>query len=139
MPGGPELTVIVVILAIAIGLIVLAVRSRPRPTVGTTKTIHVPGAAHPWLIAVVADLADLPKHSIDWLSHETVIVRWTHRSGWAFVVAFFLFPLGLVALLSTVTEHGTIAVVDGGPPGRVAVGGQFSAAAVDVVNGHLPD
>jgi hypothetical protein len=87
---------------------------------------------------VVADLAALPKHSVDWLSHDVVVVTWTRRSGWVFLVVIFLFPLGLLALLFTTTEHGTIAVVDEGPPGSVTLGGQFSNAAVDTVNALLP-
>ncbi len=139
MFAGAELVLIVVLFAIGIGLVVLAARRQPRSAVGATKTIRVPAAAHPWLIAAVADLDALPKHSVDWLSHDVVIVSWTRRSGWVFVVATFLFPLGLAALFFTMTEHGTIAVVDDGPPGTVAFGGQFSNAAVDAVNSRLPD
>jgi hypothetical protein len=135
---GSELVIVVVLFAIGIGLVVLAARSQPRPAGSPINTVEVPAAAHPWLIAVVGDLANLPKHSVDWLSHDVAIVTWTRRSGWVFVVAVFLFPLGLAALLFTMTEHGTIAVVDGGAPGRLSFGGQFSNAAVDVVNGHLP-
>lgn len=138
MPSGPELVIVLVLFAIGIGLVVLAARSQPRPASSPVRTVQVPEPAHPWLLAVVADLAALPKHSVDWLSHDVAIVTWTRRSGWVFVVAAFLFPLGLAALFFTMTEHGTIAVADEGPPGRVAFGGQFSNAAVDVVNEHLP-
>ena len=74
MFAGAELVIIVVLFAIGIGLVVLAARRQPRSAVGTTKTVQVPAAAHPWLIALVADLAALPKHSVDWLSHDVAFV-----------------------------------------------------------------
>ena len=106
--------------------------------VGTVRTIDVPATAHPWLVAVVADLHALPKHSVEWLSHDVVIVNWTRRSRWVFVVAIFLFPLGLAALFFTMTEHGTIAIVAEGPPATLVFGGQFSNAAVGAINAHIP-
>jgi hypothetical protein len=102
------------------------------------RTIVVPSAGHAWLVQVVGDLHALPKHSVKWLSHDTVVVTWTRRSGWVFVIAVFLFPLGLAALLFTMTEHGTITVCDDGPPGRIAVGGTFSGRAIDTVNARVP-
>ena len=140
MLAGSELLIILAIVAILIALISLVLRTQERPAaVGAARTIEVPAAAHPWLIAVVADLHGLPKHSVEWLSRDVVVITWTRRSGWVFVVGIFLFPLGLAALFYTMTEHGTIAVVAEGPPAGLALGGQFSNAAVERINAHIPD
>ena len=144
MPSGPELLILFLVVAVIAVLVFLARRPQAAAITndtdadGAVKVTVVPAAAHAWLSPVIADLHALRSHSVDWLSHDVAIVTWTRRSGWAWVIAVFAFPFGLLALLFTTTEHGTIAVVDEGPPGSVAFGGQFSNAAVDAVNNHIP-
>lgn len=136
MPGGPELIIILVVLAIpaAIVLVIIGLSgSRKVAHVGDSDTIILSGNARTWLELVASDIHQLNGHSISWLSADVMQVSWRHRSGWVFLIAIVLFPFGLLALLFTVTSHGTIVLVHDGSPSTIRLGGELSNAAVDVV------
>jgi len=140
MPSGPEWIIIWMVLAAAVAF-VLVLRlggSRSAVPVGDSSTIRLPGDGRGWLDQVACDIDQLNGHSVEWLSADVLQVSWRHRTGWVFVVAIIVFPIGLLALLSTITSHGTIVVVDDGSPSTMRLGGEFSDAAVDAVNALVP-
>jgi len=140
MPSGVEWIIILMVLAAALAL-VLVLRlggSRSAVPVGDSSTIRLSGDGRGWLNQVARDIDQLNAHSVEWLSADVLQVSWRHRTGWVFVVAIILFPIGLLALLSTITSHGTIVVVDDGSPSTMRLGGEFSDAAVDAVNARVP-
>jgi|GEM_PF-2541179 len=139
MPSGSEWTIILMVLAAAVAF-VLVLRlggSRSAVPVGDSSTIRLLGDGRGWLDQVARDIDQLSGHSVEWLSADVLQVSWRHRTGWVFVVAIIVFPIGLLALLSTITSHGTI-VVDDGSPSTMRLGGEFSDAAVDAVNALVP-
>jgi len=140
MPSGVEWIIILMVLAAALAL-VLVLRlggSRSAVPVGDSSTIRLSGDGRGWLNQVARDIDQLNAHSVEWLSADVLQVSWRHRTGWVFVVAIIVFPIGLLALLSTITSHGTIVVVDDGSPSTMRLGGEFSDAAVDAVNARVP-
>ena len=82
-----------------------------------------------WLELIAGDIHQLNGHRIEWLSANVIQVSWRHRSGWVLIVAIVLFPLGLLALLFTVTSYGTIVLVHDGSPSTIRLGGEMSNAA----------
>ena len=140
MPSGPEWIIILMALAAAVAfvLVLRLSRSRPAVPVGNSSTIRLPGDGRSWLDQVARDIDQLNGHNVEWLSADVLQVSWRHRTGWVFVVAIIVFPIGLLALLSTITSHGTIVVVDDGEPSTIRVGGEFSNAAIDAVNARVP-
>jgi len=139
MPSGSEWIIILMVLAAAVAF-VLVLRlggSRSAVPVGDSSTIRLLGDGRGWLDQVARDIDQLSGHSVEWLSADVLQVSWRHRTGWVFVVAIIVFPIGLLALLSTITSHGTI-VVDDGSPSTMRLGGEFSDAAVDAVNALVP-
>jgi hypothetical protein len=140
VPGGPELIIVLVVLAIPVAIVLLIFRlSGPRATGrGATDTITLSSDGRVWLESVARDIHQLNGHSIEWLSPDVVQVSWRHRSGWVFVVAIMLFPIGLLALLFTVTSHGTIVLMHDGEPSTIRLGGELSNAAVAAVNTRVP-
>ena len=112
MPGGPELIIILVVLAIpvAIVLLIMALSGSRTAVPNSGDTIALSGDARTWLELVASDIHHLNGHRIEWLSADVIQVSWRHRSGWVFIVAIILFPFGLFALLFTVTSYGTIVV-----------------------------
>lgn len=136
MPGGPELVIIVVVLAVPVGvvLLIIALGGSRTALANNRDTITLPADGRAWLESVAQDIHQLNGHSIEWLSVDVMQVSWRHRSGWVFIVAIVLFPLGLLALLSTVTSYGTIVLVRDGSPSTVRLGGEMSNAAIDAVN-----
>lgn len=140
VPGGPELIIVFVVLAIpaAIVLLIVGLTGSRTAGVGVSDTITLSGDGRAWLELVGRDIHQLSGHSVDWLSPDVVQVSWRHRSGWVFVVAIVLFPIGLLALLFTITSHGTIVLVRDGAPSTIRLGGELSKAAVDAVNTRVP-
>jgi len=141
MPGGPEWIIILVVLAIPVAIVLLVLRlggSTTATPVVDSSTIRLPGDGRGWLNQVAGDIHQLNGHSVEWLSADVLQVSWRHRTGWVFVVAIIVFPIGLFALLSIITSHGTIVVVDDGSPSTMRLGGEFSNAAVDAVNARVP-
>jgi hypothetical protein len=140
VPGGPELIIVFVVLAVpaAIVLLIVGLSGSRSAGGGVSDTIPVSGDGRAWLQLVVRDIHQLGGHSVEWLSADVVQVSWRHRSGWVFVVAIVLFPLGLLALLSTVTTYGTIVLVRDGAPSTIRLGGELSKAAVEAVNARVP-
>ena len=140
MLGGPELIIVFVVLAIPVAIVLLIIGlSGSRAAVGdVSDTIQLSGDGRAWLELVARDIHRLKGHSVEWLSADVVQVSWRHRSGWVFVVAIVLFPFGLLALLFTMTSHGTIVLVHDGAPSTIRLGGELSKAAVDAVNTHAP-
>jgi len=139
MPSGSEWIIILMVLAAAVAF-VLVLRlggSRSAVPVGDSSTIRLLGDGRGWLDQVARDIDQLSGHSVEWLSADVLQVSWRHRTGWVFVVAIIVFPIGLLAPLSTITSHGTI-VVDDGSPSTMRLGGEFSDAAVDAVNALVP-
>jgi hypothetical protein len=136
VPGGPELIIIVVVLAIpvAIVLLIMALGGSRTAVPANGDTITLSGDARSWLELVGRDIHQLNGHRIEWLSADVLQVSWRHRSGWVFIVAIILFPLGLFALLFTVTSYGTIVVVRDGSPSTIRLGGEMSNAARDAVD-----
>jgi hypothetical protein len=140
MPGGPELLIILLVIAIPVAIVVGVMRfggttSTPATT-GAASTIRLAGDGRAWLIAVAGDLHQLNAHSVEWLSTDVLQVHWRHRSGWTIVIAILLFPIGLLALTFKVSTYGTIALVD---TSTIRLGGEFSDAAIDTVNARIPD
>jgi hypothetical protein len=137
--GGPELLVILLVLAIPVAIVLLIMAlggSRSAfPSNGNTLTLW--GDARTSLELIASDIHQLDGHRIDWLSADAIQVSWRHRSGWVFVVAVILFPLGLLALLFTVTSYGTIVLVHEGAPSTIRLGGEMSNAAVDAVTARV--
>ena len=123
MPSGPEWIIILMALAAAVAfvLVLRLSRSRPAVPVGNSSTIRLPGDGWGWLDQVARDIDQLNGHNVEWLSADVLQVSWRHRTGWVFVVAIIVFPIGLLALLSTITSHGTIvvAVDDDGSPSTI--------------------
>jgi hypothetical protein len=140
VPGGPELIIVFVVLAIpvAIVLLILGLSGSRAAGVDVSHTITLSGDGRAWLELVARDIHQLRGHSVEWLSADVVQVSWRHRSGWVFVIAILLFPIGLLALLFAVTSHGTIALVHDGAPSTIRLGGEFSDATVDAVNTRVP-
>ena len=140
MPGGPELIIVFVVLAVPVAIVLLIIRfSGSRAArAGVSDTIPLSGDGRTWLEFVARDIHELNGHSVEWLSADVVQVSWRHRSGWVLVVAIVLFPFGLLAQLSTVTSHGTIVLVHDGAPSTIRLGGELSNAAVDAVNARVP-
>ena len=137
--GGPEAMFLAIAMLVVVAAVVAVVRRSVPPTTDTSRTIVVADQGHEWLDGVVAGLGTLRNHDVERLADHTVVVTWRRRSGWVYVVALLTFPLGLLALLFTTTDSGTITVADAGPPGRIRIGGVFSRVAVDEVNAHIPD
>ena len=96
------------------------------------------GDGRAWIELVARDLHRLNAHTVEWLSADVLEVSWRHRSGWVFLVSILIFPIGLFALLFTITSHGTIVIVDDGSPSTIRFGGEFSNAALDAVNARVP-
>lgn len=136
MPGGPELVIIAVVLAVpvAIVLLIMALGGSRTAVASNSDMITLPGDGRAWLESVARDIHQLNGHDIEWLSSDVMQVSWRHRSGWVFIVAIISFPLGLFALLFTVTSYGTIVLVRDGSPSTVRLGGELSNAAIDAVN-----
>ncbi len=136
VPGGPELIIILVVLAIpaAIVLLIVALSGSRTAVPSNSDTITLSGDARRWLELVASDIHRLNGHRIEWLSADVMQVSWRHRSGWVFIVAIISFPLGLFALLFTVTSYGTIVLVHDGSPSTIRLGGEMSKAAIDAVN-----
>jgi hypothetical protein len=143
MPGGPELLIILIVIAVPVAIVVAVKRfggtASTTATAGDTSTIRLTGDGRAWLVAVAGDLHQLNAHEVEWLSADVLQVHWRHRSGWTIVIAILFFPIGLLALASRVSAYGTIAVIDNGPESTIRLGGEFSNAAIDVVNRHVPD
>ena len=140
VPGGPELIIVFVVLAIpvAIVLLIIGLSGSRAAGAGVSDTIPLSGDGRAWLELVARDIHQLNGHSIEWLSADVLQVSWRHRSGWVFVVAIVLFPFGLLALLFTLTSHGTIVLVRDGAPSTIRLGGELSNAAIDAINTRLP-
>jgi hypothetical protein len=135
VPGGPEFIIIAVLaIPVAIVLLVMALSGSRTAVPNGGDTIALSGDARSWLELVASDIHQLNGHRIEWLSADVIQVSWRHRSGWVFIVAIILFPLGLLALLLTVTSYGTIVLVHVGSPSTIRLGGEMSNAALDAVN-----
>ncbi|HYN34868.1 MAG TPA: hypothetical protein VES40_19745, partial [Ilumatobacteraceae bacterium] len=122
MPGGPELAIVGVVVALAI-IVVLVVagpfKDRSGRSDSASKTITLPERSDAWLARVATSLSGLPAHRVEWPSATTLQLYWTRRPVWTFVVAVIFFPFGLVALLITTTLTGTFRVIETGPPAKV--------------------
>jgi hypothetical protein len=129
VPGGPELIIILVVLAIPVAIVLLIMALS-----GSRTAVPNGGDARTWLQLVASDIHQLNGHRIEWLSADVIQVSWRHRSGWVFIVAIILFPFGLLALLFTVTSFGTIVLVHDGSPSTIRLGGEMSNAAIDAIN-----
>ena len=136
MPGGPELIIVLVVLAIpvAIALLIMALSGSRTAVASSGDTLALSGDTRTWLELIASDIQQLNGHRIEWLSADEIQVSWRHRSGRVFIVALLLFPLGLLGLLFPVTSYGTIVVVDHGSPSTIRPGGEMSSAARDAVN-----
>jgi hypothetical protein len=136
VPGGPELIIILVVLAIpvAIVLLIMALSGSRAAVPNSGDTIALSGDARTWLQLVASDIHQLNGHRIEWLSADVIQVSWRHRSGWVFIVAIILFPFGLLALLFTVMSYGTIVLVHEGSPSTIRLGGEMSNAAIDAIS-----
>ena len=132
--GGIAVVVVVVLLA-ATGRL----GSTSKPEGSESKTIVVDDAADAWLGRVATGLNGLSAHRVEWSSADTLLLYWTRRPVWTFAVAALFFPFGLLALLYTKTYVGRFVIVGGSPSSRVAIDGEFSALAVDLVNRAIPD
>jgi hypothetical protein len=135
--AGSELTIVLVALVILVAIVLVMVTlSGSRVTVDS-DTMALSGDARARLGVIAGDIDQLDRHSVEWLSADVIQVSWRHRSGWVFVVALLLFPLGLLALLFTVTSYGTIVLVHEGSPSTIRLGGEWSRAAMDAVDSHV--
>jgi hypothetical protein len=135
VPGGPELIIIAVLaIPVAIVLLIMALSGSRTAVASSGDTIALSGDPRTWLELIASDIHHLDGHRIEWLSADVIQVSWRHRSGWVFIVAIILFPLGLLALLFTVTSYGTIVLARDGSPSTIRLGGEMSNAAIDAVN-----
>lgn len=142
MPGGPELVIVGVIVAVAVFVVLVVAgpfKDRSGRSDSASKTITLPERGDAWLARVATSLSGLPAHRVEWPSATTLQLYWTRRPVWTFVAAVIFFPFGLVALLITTTMTGTFRVIETGPPAKVEVAGDFSNVAVELVNRAIPD
>lgn len=140
--GAPGLVIVVVIVAVVIVAVLVAsgpLTARSKQSDTASKTITLPERGDVWLGRVATSLSGLSGHRVEWPSATTLELYWTRRPVWTFIVAVFLFPFGLLALLVTTTLVGTFHVIGSGPPANIRVAGDFSRVAVDVVNRAIPD
>jgi hypothetical protein len=117
-------------------VIVVGIFSRSTPT--RDSRVVVPGNGKQWVAEADGRLSTLRRHRTELLSELVLVVRHDRHPPWTIAAVIFLFPLGLLALLHTVTDTATITVAENGPPAVLRLQGQFSTKAVTIINELIP-
>ena len=102
-------------------------------------TAVVSGAPAAWLDEVVLQLSGLTDHRVRFLTPTMLEVAMRRRPPWTILVAVLFFPLGLIALVVTTDDIGTVVAAEEGDLTRVRMRGRFSPLAVGAINRTIPE
>ena len=135
--GGPELLILFSPWLIGVVIVIVIARRDPSTSM-KDATATVPDSGQSWMQRVSLELSGLPGHTVSYMGPLTMQVRVTRHPGWAYALAVLFFPIGLVALVASTAEDGTIAVVEDGATSKVRLRGLFSAEAIEAINRVIP-